>query len=62
LRLPDRSQLFGVVKGQWTIQQGIDDAEDSAVRANSKRERKNRNCQKARAFPEAPNRQAQILP
>lgn len=38
MRFPDANQLAGIAKRQWPYQDGVDDAEESGVRADAQRD------------------------
>ena len=59
--LPDHDELFGIFIGQRPKQNGINDAEDGAVRADAERQRQYRNRGESRIFRQHPEAVTHIL-
>ena len=59
--LPDHDELLGIFVGQGPQQNGVDDAENRAVRANPERQRQHRNGSESRIFGQHPQAVTYIL-
>ena len=59
--LPDRHELLGIFVRQRAQQNGVNDAEDRAVRANAECESENRNRGEGRIFRQHPQAVTHIL-